>query len=94
MGQCLCRGRKSSSTPNAAKRSVVRSREVNSGNMDSKSVSQDEVKIRERAKAAVMGAFVADAATMGLHWYGTCVFVCVQNLSVARGFGLGRLCLQ
>ncbi|GMH44933.1 hypothetical protein BSKO_12890 [Bryopsis sp. KO-2023] len=28
----------------------------------------DENRVKERAKAAVLGAFVADAATMGLHW--------------------------
>lgn len=68
MGQCLCRGKKSSSTPRAAKGSTVMSREVKIGDSGRDKVLVDEVKIRERAKAAVLGAFVADAATMGLHW--------------------------
>lgn len=31
-------------------------------------VDFDEAKVRKRAKAAIMGSFVADAASMGLHW--------------------------
>lgn len=38
----------------------------------------DEKEVKERAKAAILGAFVADAATMGMHWWVTivCMYCC------------------
>lgn len=47
---------------------------------DGISTHKSEKTIRERAKAAVLASFVADAATMGLHWCAP-ISLCVYVLS-------------